>query len=66
MVSRPSNWLVASSVADISIAAILAITGVAMAPLPVEVVAATLGGAIVFTFLMDFVKVPVFRRLGIG
>jgi H+-transporting ATPase len=64
--SRPSNWLVASSVADISIAAILAISGVAMAPLPVEVVAATLGGAIVFAFLMDFVKFPVFRRLGIG
>jgi H+-transporting ATPase len=64
--SRPSNWLIASSVADISIAAILAITGIAMAPLPAEAVAATLGGAIVFTFLMDFVKVPVFRRLGIG
>jgi H+-transporting ATPase len=64
--SRPSNWLVASSVTDISIAAILAITGVAMTPLPVEVVGGTLGCAIVFAFLMDFVKVPVFRRLGIG
>ena len=47
------------------VAVILAITGVAMSPLPVEVVAATLGGAIVFAFLMDFVKFPVFRRLGI-
>jgi H+-transporting ATPase len=63
--SRPSNWLVASSVVDISIAAILAITGVAMTPLPVEVVLGTLGSAIVFAFLMDFVKVPAFRRLGI-
>jgi H+-transporting ATPase len=63
--SRPSNWLIASSVTDISIAAILAVTGVAMSPLPVEVVAATLGAAFVFTFLMDFVKVPVFRRLGV-
>jgi H+-transporting ATPase len=59
--SRPSTWLIASSVADISIAAILAITGSAMAPLPARVVAATLGGAVVFTFLMDFVKFPVFR-----
>jgi H+-transporting ATPase len=58
--------LVASSVTDISIAAILAITGVAMTPLPVEVVGGTLGSAFVFAFLMDFVKVPVFRRLGIG
>jgi H+-transporting ATPase len=64
--SRPSNWLVASSVVDISIAATLAITGVAMTPLSAEVVAGTLGGAIVFSFLMDFVKVPVFRRLGIS
>jgi len=63
--SRPSNWLIASSVTDIAIAAILAVTGVAMPPLPAEVVAATLGAAILFTFLMDFVKVPVFRRLGI-
>jgi len=64
--SRPSNWLIASSVTDISIAAILAITGTAMAPLSAEVVAAALAGAIVFAFLMDFVKVPVFRHLGIG
>jgi H+-transporting ATPase len=64
--SRPSNWLVASSVADVSIAAILSITGIAMAPLPVEIVAGTLGGAVVFSFLMDFVKVPLFRCLGIG
>jgi H+-transporting ATPase len=64
--SRPSNWLVASSVTDISIAAVLAITGVAMTPLPAVIVGGALGGAIVFAFLMDFVKVPVFRRLGIG
>jgi hypothetical protein len=37
-----------------------------MTPLPVEVVGGTLGSAFVFAFLMDFVKVPVFRRLGIG
>jgi hypothetical protein len=37
-----------------------------MAPLSVEVVAGTLGAAAVFAFLMDFVKFPVFRRLGIG
>ena len=59
--SRPSNWLIASSVVDISIAAILAITGIAMTPLPAE-----LGAAVLFSFIMDFVKVPVFRRLGIA
>jgi len=64
--SRPSNWLIASSVVDISIAAILAITGIAMTPLPAELVAGVLGAAVLFSFIMDFVKVPVFRRLGIA
>ena len=64
--SWPSNWLIASSITDISIAAVLAIIGVAMIPLPIEIVGGTLVGAIAFTFLLDLVKVPVFRRLGIG
>ena len=64
--SRPSNWLIASSAADISIAGILAMAGIAMTPLPAEVVAGALAGAVAFALLMDFVKVPVFHRLGIG
>ena len=42
--SRPSIWLLASSVADLLIASILAVGGIAMTPLPVVVVAGTLGG----------------------
>jgi H+-transporting ATPase len=64
--SWPSHWLIASSVADISIAAVLAIGGIAMTPLPAEIVAGTLAGAIAFAVVLDFVKVPVFRRLAIG
>ncbi|MGO9772500.1 MAG: HAD-IC family P-type ATPase, partial [Roseiarcus sp.] len=64
--SRPSRWLVASSCLDILIAAALALTGIAMAPLPLVAVAATLVAAAAFAFVMDFVKVPVFRRLAIG
>ncbi|MGO9004648.1 MAG: HAD-IC family P-type ATPase [Beijerinckiaceae bacterium] len=64
--SRPSRWLVASSFLDILIAAALALTGIAMAPLPLVAVAATLVAAAAFAFVMDFVKVPVFRRLAIG
>jgi len=63
--SRPSRWLVASSVADTSIACILAVAGIAMAPLPFWVVAGALGGAVVFACLMDVVKVPLFRRLSL-
>jgi H+-transporting ATPase len=64
--SRPSFWLVASSVADLAIAAILSVGGIAMAPLPATVVAGTLGAAAVFAFVLDALKVPVLRRLRIG
>jgi H+-transporting ATPase len=61
--SRPSVWLVASSLADTSLACVLAVAGIAMSPLSPLAVAAVVVAAIGFAFLMDFVKVPVFRRL---
>jgi H+-transporting ATPase len=64
--TRPSLWLVLSSVADLSIASIMANRGIAMAPLPLLVMGATLAGAVVFAFLVDFAKVPVFRRLRVA
>jgi hypothetical protein len=36
-----------------------------MTPLPAWVVAGTLAGAAAFAIILDFVKVPVFRRLSI-
>jgi len=65
--SRPSGWLVASSVADVLIAATLAVGGIAMAPLPTWVVASILAAAAAaFAFILDLVKAPVFARLKIG
>ena len=64
--SRPSFWLVVSSVADILIASTLAIGGIAMTPLPAWIVAGTLAAAAVFAVILDLVKVPAFRRLGIA
>jgi H+-transporting ATPase len=54
---------VASSVADITIASVLAAGGFAMTPLPVPGVAAILAAAAAFAFILDTVKVPVFRYL---
>jgi H+-transporting ATPase len=62
---RPSRLLVGSSVVDLLIASTLAIFGIAMAPVPVVVVAGTLVAAAAFAFVLDFAKVPAFRRLGI-
>ena len=62
---RPSLWLAVSSVADIAIASTLAVGGIAMTSLPALLVAGTLAGATAFAFVLDLVKVPVFRRLKI-
>jgi H+-transporting ATPase len=64
--SRPSLWLAVSSVADVLIAAILAVGGIAMTALPAWMVAGTLAAAMALTFVLDMVKVPVFARLGIS
>ena len=63
--SRPSNWVLASSGVDILIAATLSVMGIAMSPLPLLMVLGTLAGAAVFAVVIDFVKVPTFRRLAI-
>jgi H+-transporting ATPase len=62
---RPSLWLVASSFADVLIACVLAIGGIAMTPLPATVVAGALAAAVVFSVLLDGAKIPVFARLDI-
>ena len=63
--SRPSVWLLASSLADLLIASTLAVLGIAMTPLPVSMVVGTLVAAIVFALLLDLVKTPLFARLKI-
>ncbi len=64
--SRPSIWLLASSVADVLIASIMAVAGIAMTPLAPSIVAGTLLSAIALSLLLDLVKIPVFARLGIS
>jgi H+-transporting ATPase len=63
---RPSLMLVLSSVADVLIIPMLAIYGIAMAPLPLAVVACEFAAAIVFGLVLDVIKIPVFARLGIS
>jgi H+-transporting ATPase len=62
----PSLWLVGSSVIDVLIASTLATCGIAMAPLPILVVCRILVAAVVFAFILDIAKVPVFKRLRIA
>jgi len=41
-------------------------SGIAMARLPVLLMSGALAGAVAFAFLVDIIKVPVFRRLKIA
>jgi H+-transporting ATPase len=63
---RPTIWMVLSSVADLLIISTLAIGGIAMAPLPVAVVAGEFAAAVVFGLVLDGVKIPVFAYLRIS
>jgi H+-transporting ATPase len=64
--SRPGLWVVVASVCDVLIISTLVTRGIAMTPVPLFVVGGTLGAAAVFAFILDFIKVPVFNRLGIA
>jgi H+-transporting ATPase len=61
--SRPSLWLVISSVTDILIAYVLSLCGFAITALPAVPVVGTLIAATAPAFLLDAVKLPVFSRL---
>jgi len=62
--SRPSTWLMFSSVMDILLISTLAGRGIWMSSLPLAVIGCLGLGAAAFTFLLDAVKVPLIRRLG--
>jgi H+-transporting ATPase len=64
--SRPCIWLIVSSIGDILIISALATRGIAMRPLPIAIVASTLLAAVLFAFLLDLIKVSVFRRFQIA
>lgn len=57
--SRPSNWILASSVIDIGIVLALALSGTLMEPLPARVIAAIFVAAIGFAFILDRIKLPI-------
>jgi H+-transporting ATPase len=64
--SRPSTWLMFSSVLDVLLISVLASRGIWMTALPLSVIGCLAIGASLFTFVLDAVKVPVVRRLQIA
>jgi len=64
--SVPGKWVIASSILDVLIALVLSLRGIAMTALPVYVVAGIFSGAALSAVVLDTIKVPVFKRLGIS
>ena len=60
--SKPSAIVLASSLADLAIVPSLAFGGILMAPLPLTIILSVFAAA-VFAFLLDQVKVSIFRLL---
>jgi H+-transporting ATPase len=63
--SRPGRWLIVSSVVDISMFGVLSASGFLMAELPLAIIADLFVAAIAFAFVLDAVKLILFRRLAV-
>ena len=61
----PTKWLVMSSAADMLFISLLANRGIEMSSLSLAVLASEFLAATLFFFILNFVKVPIFRRLNI-
>jgi H+-transporting ATPase len=64
--SCPGRWLLLSSVADLGLIGLLSVNGILMEPLPISDVSSLFVAAVLFAFVLDGVKVVLFRRLKIA
>ena len=63
--SPPSRWLLFASLADVVVVSMLATRGILMAAVPLQLVAGLILALAIYLTLMDFLKVRLFRRLGL-
>ena len=63
--SRPSPWLVASSIADLVVVTLMATKGVLMTPVSLTLLAELLCAVAIYLIILDQLKVLIFRRFRI-
>ncbi len=63
--SLPSRWLLLSSAVDVVVVSLMATSGILMAPISWSLVASLLVVVLVFLFVIDGLKVHVFRHFGV-
>ncbi len=61
--SRPGNFLLFASIADVCIVGAMAALGILMVPIRVTLIAATLGIIVAWLIVMDRMKIWIFRKL---
>ncbi len=59
--SMPSRWMLGSTLVDVAAVSVMAAVGILMAAVPWTLVALTFGATAAFLFLMDFLKIGIFR-----
>jgi len=59
--SLPSRWMLGSTAMDVAAVSLMAAFGILMAAVPWTLIALTFGATAVFLFLMDFLKIWIFR-----
>ena len=64
--SRPGRWLIMSSIVDLSLFSFLSSNGILMKALSVAIVAGLFVAAAAFAFVLDAVKLVLFRRLAVS
>jgi H+-transporting ATPase len=64
--SKPGNWVLAASAADIAIVSALALSGTLMEPLPWRVLATVFVAVAGFALILDQIKLPVRSAFKIG
>jgi len=63
--SMPGRWLIISSVTDLTIVSILALSGILMQPLPLAILGGLLIAAVGLAFVLDTIKQLLFRQFHI-
>lgn len=58
----PSRWMLLGSVVDLILVSFFAIRGILMAPLSPSIVGITALASIIYLFVIDFIKVPIFAK----
>lgn len=61
--SFPSKWMLLGTVLDILVVGFLASQGILMAAIPLKLVIEIFVIIVTYIFLLDFIKVPIFKRL---